>query len=185
MINNEINLREFFLYNILAFVLLVSARVLSSPFDHLTPDIGNLLWFPIGAAILCYLLFGYRVFFGIFLGYLIAETIIEGGIFDISQKEILKRFASSIAPMVSIYLMRLFHLSKFFDDEKISISHVIFLVFFSAILSTLFKALLIENSLPGLDSYITTYLIGDILGGTIFIYLGIKIFSSGVYRLSK
>ena len=76
--------------------------------------------------------------------------------------------------------MRIFNLSKFFEEAKIKISHVLFLIFLSAIFSTLLKALLIDNELPSLDSYITTYLMGDLLGGVIFVYLGIKILSKSV-----
>jgi len=165
-------------YNLIALAMLVLSRVLSSPFDNITPDLGNMLWLPIGAAILSYLLFSFRVFPGVFFGYLIAEIIVEGGVIDITQKEVLKRMASSLAPVFSIGVMRLFNLSNFFDDNKINMSHIIFLIFLSAITSTLLKALLIDNELPGLDGYITTYLMGDIIGGIVFIYIGIKIFSS-------
>lgn len=173
------------IYNLIALALLVLARVLSLPFDNATPDLGNMLWFPIGAAILSYLLFGFRVFPGVLLGYLIAEVIVEGGIVDISQKELLKRTASSLAPILSIGIMRSFNLSQFFDENKIKISHVIFLILLSAIFSTLLKALLIDNELPGLDNYITTYLMGDLLGGIIFVYLGIKFLSKAVVSLVR
>lgn len=172
------NVKQFFLYNSIALVMLVISRILSFPFDEATSDLGNLLWFPIGAAILSYLLFGFKVFPGVLLGYLIAEMIIEGGVFDVTQREVLKRTASALAPVVSIGIMRMFNLSNFFDDKKINPGHVVFLIFLSAIISTLLKALLIDNQLPGLDSYITTYLIGDMIGGTIFIYMGIKVSST-------
>ncbi len=157
--------------------MLVAARFLSFPFDEATSDLGNLFWFPIGAAILSYLLFGFKVFPGVLLGYIIAEIVIEGGMFDITQREVLKRTASALAPIASISIMRIFTLSNFFDDEKINPGHIVFLIFLSAIISTLLKALLIDNQLPTLDSYITTYLIGDMIGGMIFIYVGIKAFS--------
>lgn len=171
------SIKKIIIYNLIALAMLVLSRVLSSPFDNVTPDLGNLLWLPIGAAILSYLLFGFRVFPGVLLGYLIAEVIVEGGVVDISQKEVLKRTASSIAPILSIAIMRLFNLSKFFEGSKIKISHVVFLILLSAIFSTLVKALLIDNELPRLDSYITTYLVGDLIGGIVFIYIGIKISS--------
>jgi len=174
-------LQKIVIYNLIALALLVLARVLSSPFDNITPDLGNMLWFPIGAAILSYLLFGFRVFPGVLLGYLIAEVIVEGGIVDISQKEVLKRTASSLAPILSIGIMRSFNLSQFFNEIKIKISHVLFLIFLSAIFSTLLKALLIDNGLPALDNYITTYLIGDLIGGVVFIYIGIKV-SNLIYK---
>jgi len=157
--------------------MLLAARFLSFPFDEITSDLGNLFWFPIGAAILSYLLFGFKVFPGVLLGYIIAEIVIEGGMLDITQREVLKRTASALAPIASISIMRIFTLSNFFDDEKINPGHIVFLIFLSAIISTLLKALLIDNQLPALDSYITTYLIGDMIGGMIFIYVGIKAFS--------
>jgi integral membrane sensor domain MASE1 len=172
------NIKQFIFYNLIALVILVVSRFLSFPFDEATSDLGNLLWFPIGAAILSYLLFGFKVFPGVLLGYIIAEMIIEGGVLDITQREVLKRTASALAPVISIGIMRMFTLSNFFDDEKINPGHIVFLIFLSAIISTLLKALLIDNQLPDLDSYITTYLIGDMIGGMIFIYMGIKVFTT-------
>ena len=173
-----IAVKQFILYNLIALAMLVISRVLSFPLDEATSDLGNLLWFPIGAAVLSYLLFGYKVFPGVLLGYLIAEAIIEGGVFDVTQKEVLKRTASALAPVIAIGTMRMFNLSEFFNDKKINPGHIVFLIFLSAIFSTLFKALLIDNQLPSLDSYITTYLIGDMIGGMLFVYMGIKIFST-------
>ena len=155
--------------------MLVFSRILSSPFDNVTTDLGNMLWLPSGAAILSYLLFGFRVLPGVFLGYLIGEVIVEFGIVDISQKEVLKRTASSLAPIISIGIMRYFSLSNFFDDDKINVGHVVFLIYLSAVISTLLKALLIDNELPELSKYISSYMIGDMIGGIVFIYVGIKL----------
>ena len=38
---------------------------------------GNIVWLPIGAVSLCYLLFGFRVFIGVFFGYYIGISLVS------------------------------------------------------------------------------------------------------------
>lgn len=163
-------------------MMVALSRVLISGLD--SPDfvIGNYLWLPIGAAILSYLLFGFKVFPGVLLGYLIAEVLIEGSIADISQREFLSRTMSSVAPIMAISIMRLFSLSNFFDEDKINIGHIVFLVLLSAVTSTLLKTFFVydkaEKFLADPVGHISSYLVGDMIGGIVFIYIGVKIFAA-------
>ena len=173
------NIKQFISHSLIALTMVALSRVLISGLD--SPDfvIGNYLWLPIGAAILSYLLFGFKVFPGVLLGYLIAEVMIEGSVADISQRELLSRTMSSFAPIFAIIIMRAFSLSNFFDDKKINIGHIFFLVLLSAVISTLLKTFFVydkaEKFLADPVGHIGSYLVGDMIGGIVFIYIGIKL----------
>ncbi len=176
------NIKQFISHSFIALMMVALSRVLISGLDSTDFVIGNYLWLPIGAAILSYLLFGFKVFPGVLLGYLIAEVLIEGGVVDISQREVLSRTMSSLAPMMAISIMRLFSLSNFFDEDKINIGHIVFLVLLSAVISTLLKTFFVyqtaEKFLADPVGHIGSYLVGDMIGGIVFIYIGIKVFAA-------
>jgi len=89
---------------------------------------------------------------------------------------------SSLAPIIAISIMRVFSLSNFFDENKINIGHIFFLVLLSAVTSTLLKTFVVyqtaEKFLADPVGHIGSYLLGDMLGGIVFIYIGIKVFAS-------
>ena len=173
------NIKQFMSHTLIALMMVALSRVLISGLDSTDFVIGNYLWLPIGAAIFSYLLFGFKVFPGVLLGYLIAEVIVEGSIADISQREVLSRTMSSLAPIFAIGIMRVFNLSNFFDDNKVNIGHIVFLVLLSAVISTLLKTFFVyqsaEKFLADPVGHIGSYLVGDMIGGIVFIYIGIKV----------
>ena len=173
------NIKQFMSRTLIALMMVALSRVMISGLDSTDFAIGNYLWLPIGAAIFSYLLFGFKVFPGVLLGYLIAEVIIEGGMADISQREVLSRTMSSLAPIFAIGIMRVFSLSNFFDDNKVNIGHIVFLVLLSAVISTLLKTFFVyqsaEKFLADPVGHIGSYLVGDMIGGIVFIYIGIKV----------
>ena len=173
------NIKQFMSHTLIALMMVALSRVLISGLDSADFVIGNYLWLPIGAAIFSYLLFGFKVFPGVLLGYLIAEVIVEGSIADISQREVLSRTMSSLAPIFAIGIMRAFSLSNFFDDNKVNIGHIVFLVLLSAVISTLLKTFFVYHSaekfLIDPVGHISSYLVGDMIGGIVFIYIGIKV----------
>lgn len=178
----SMNIKQFVSHTLIALMMVALSRMLISGLDSTNFVIGNYLWLPIGAAILSYLLFGFKVFPGVLLGYLIAEVIIEGSIADISQREFLSRTMSSLAPIIAISIMRVFSLSNFFDEDKINMGHIFFLVLLSAVISTLLKTFVVyqsaEKFLADPVGHIGSYLLGDMIGGIVFIYIGIKVFAS-------
>ena len=173
------NIKQFMSHTLIALMMVALSRVLISGLDSTDFVIGNYLWLPIGAAIFSYLLFGFKVFPGVLLGYLIAEVIVEGSMADISQREVLSRTMSSLAPIFAIGIMRVFSLSNFFDDNKVNIGHIVFLVLLSAVISTLLKTFFVyqsaEKFLADPVGHISSYLVGDMIGGIVFIYIGIKV----------
>jgi integral membrane sensor domain MASE1 len=181
------NIKQFISHTLIALTMVMVSRLLIQGLDSVEFAKGNPLWLPMGAVILSYLLFGFKVFPGVLLGYLIAEVLIEGSVADmylnadISQREVLSRTVSSLGPIFAIIIMRVFSLSNFFDDNKINIGHIIFLVLLSAVISTLLKAFVIVGKraefLEKPVDFIGSYLLGDMIGGIVFIYIGIKVFA--------
>jgi len=173
------NIKQFISHTLIALIMVASSRVLIAGLDHPDFSIGNYLWLPIGAAIFSYLWFGFKAFPGVLSGYLIAEVLIEGGMADISQREVLSRAMSSLAPIFAIVIMRLFSLPNIFNENKIKYGPFIFLVFLSAIISTLLKTFFVYHSsdkfLADPVGHIGSYLMGDMIGGIVYIYVGIKL----------
>jgi hypothetical protein len=151
-----------------------------APFDYTDLSIGNYLWLPIGASILSYLLFGFKTFFGVFLGFALATIILKGSFDAVSVYSWMGRLITSLAPIVAIVMMRAFHLSDFFDSGKINFAHVVFLVILTSLISTLTKFFIYpinEAVISNPVAFVQSYLLGDIIGGIVFIYVAIKIFT--------
>ena len=162
-------------YNIVAFVLVIISSLIIERTTHIEISIGNLLYLPMGAAIYSYLLYG----FGALPGLAIANTLVGYFIWDNWFDLGLTGFfahvvVGSLAPIAAILIMRYFKLSKFFDDGDLNFRHVIFLVILTALINALLKFFIFMSVLPESpdpSEFISPYLVGDILGGLVFIYL--------------
>ncbi len=171
---------QFIQHNLFAFSAVFIARMLIVPFDYTDLSIGNYLWLPIGATILSYLLFGFKTFFGVFLGFALATIILKGSFDAVSIYSWMGRLVTSLSPILAIIAMRSFHLSDFFDSGKVNFAHVIFLVILSSLISTLAKFFIYpinEAAISNPVTFIQSYLLGDIIGGVVFIYVFIKVFA--------
>jgi integral membrane sensor domain MASE1 len=171
-------------YNLLALVAVFVSRYLIVPMDHFNSDIGNYLWLPMGAVILSYLLFGFRVFPGVLLGYLLAEVVVEGGTNNIAQHEIISRTINTLLPLLSIWLMGKFNFSNFITDNKLNYVQLVPLVVLSAFTTTIAKVGLLyapEQFSAG-KVYFQSYVQGDILGGLLFIVVIFTVFSPALIR---
>ena len=97
---------------------------------------GNLVWLPIGAVSLCYLLFGYRIFGAVFM----AITFSSIWFHESSYSGInLLHLVGTFAPLLAIVSMKVFKLSNFFDGEKLVFQHLLFLAILTAFYNTLMK----------------------------------------------
>ena len=166
-------------HNFITFVLVVVSLLLVEGIGHIDFSNGNLLFLPLGAAILSYLLFGYGVLPGVALanmliGYTLWNNWFGNGFAGFSGHVII----GSLAPIVAIQMMKSFGLSEFFEGKEINYRHVMFLVILAALLNTLGKFSLfygvLQEDIKVVD-FISTYLIGDILGGIVFIYAAVKL----------
>ncbi|WPE18445.1 hypothetical protein [Candidatus Thioglobus autotrophicus] len=171
-------------YNLLALITVFVARYLIIPMDHFNSDIGNYLWLPMGAVLFSYLVFGFRVFPGIFVGYLLAELVIEGGTANFAQHEVVSRFVNTLLPLLTIAAMQKLNFANFIENQKLNYFPVISLVILSALTTTFTKVALIyapEQFSAG-KVYFQSYVQGDILGGLLFIWVVFSILSSTLAR---
>jgi len=164
--------------NLIVFAMVFIARMIIVPFDATDLSIGNYLWLPLGAVVMSYLLYGYKVFPGVFLAYILATVILKGSWDAISIYSYMGRLISSLAPLAAIMLMNAFHVSNFFDGAKINFKNIIFLIFLSSLLSTLAKFFVYPINPETITDpvlFIQSYLMGDIIGGIVFVYIVVKL----------
>ena len=142
---------------------------------------GTQIWLQIGMITLCYLLFGYRVFFGVVAAIELSGLLIWH--WDTSSPlNHLIAVVGAISPLLALASMRVFKLSSFFDGEQLVFQHVIFLVILTALYNTLMKFFAyttIQSNFFPLDpatvnitatEFIQSYLYGDILGGLVILF---------------
>lgn len=160
-------------YNLYALVLVFISRYLAIPMDHFNSDIGNYLWLPMGAVILSYLVFGPRVFLGVFLGYLLAEVVIEGGTTYIGQTEVMSRLVNSLLPLLTIMALKALNLGDFIQQGKLNYRLVLPLIVVASFATTLTKMILLyaPAQFSAGKVYFQSYMIGDVIGGTVFVVL--------------
>jgi len=143
---------------------------------------GTQIWLQIGMITLCYLLFGYRVFFGILVAIELSGLLIWH--WDTSSPlNHLIAIVGAISPLLALYSMKVFKLSSFFEGEVLVFQHVIFLVLLTALYNTLMKFFVyttVQNNFFPLDpapvnitatKFIQSYLYGDILGGLVVLFI--------------
>ena len=162
---------------------------LMSHFDAGDITVGNYLWLPMGAKILAFLLFGYWAFPGVLIGSLMSGIFLYDSWNGNTFYGPMGTLAGVLAPMLAIAIMKSFHLSNFFKDGKLVYGHIIFLVILSSLINTLTKLFLYINKVEGVDGkevdalqFIQSYLVGDVLGGLLFVFVIIKLFMPTIVR---
>ncbi len=170
---NNILVNNFIVLLLVLFVTFINGDVVAFA--------GTQIWLQIGMITLCYLLFGYRVFFGILVAIELSGLLIWH--WDISSPlNHLIAVVGAISPLLALASMRVFKLSSFFDGEQLVFQHVIFLIILTALYNTLIKFFVyttIQNNFFPLDpatvnisatEFIQSYLYGDILGGLVILF---------------
>ena len=174
-------MKQFIIYNLISLVAIFVSRMIIVPFDHVDISIGNYIWLPMGVAIMAPLLFGFKSFPGVLAGYFLAVFVIKGGVWEaVHYYSYLGKFIDSVAPIASILMMRFFHLSDFFGSGKVRYSHVMFLVVLSSLVATLAKVFVYPMNgkiIPDPSLFIQSYLLSDILGGVVIVYIVFKFFT--------
>ncbi len=161
-------------YQLYAFVIVLTCYFINGP---AYPYIGNLIWLPLGAMSLCFLLFGFEVIFAVLFATQIAEFLFHGEPF-FNQITLLQNVSGVIGPILAIASMRFFKLSNFFDGEKIIFHHLIFLAILTALLNTLIAffvtSFIVSNNQDigaiNATQFLKNFLIGDILGCLIVLF---------------
>ena len=172
--NTENSIRSVLQYQLAAFVIVLTCYFINGP---AYPFIGNLIWLPLGAMSLCFLLFGFEVIFAILLATQLAEFWFHGEPF-FDQITLLQNVSGVIGPILAIASMRFFKLSNFFDGDKLIFHHLIFLAILTALLNTLISffvtSFIVSNdqSIDAINAtqFLKNFLIGDILGCLIVLF---------------
>ena len=141
------------------------------------PLIGNLIWLPLGAMSLCFLLFGFRVVVAAILAAQFSEFWFHCQPF-FDQVVLVQSFSGVIGPALAIATMRFFKLSNFFDGEKLVFHHLIFLAILTALFNTLISffvsSYIVSNGqdleIINATDFLRNYLMGDILGCLIVLF---------------
>jgi len=174
-------LTEFLYQNIIAFLVIIFVTFINGQ----AFISGNIIWLPIGAVSLCYLLFGFNIFIAVFL----AITLSSIWFHDSSFTGInLLHLVGTFSPLLAIASMKFFKLSYFFDGERIVFQHLLFLLILTALYNTLMKffaySYLASASGGSLSidalQFIKNYLIGDILGSLIILFFAALVIVPGI-----
>ena len=161
-------------YQLYAFVIVLTCYFINGP---AYPYIGNLIWLPLGAMSLCFLLFGFEVIFAVLFATQIAEFLFHGEPF-FNQITLLQNVSGVIGPILAIASMRFFKLSNFFEGDKLIFHHLVFLAILTALFNTLiafFVTSFIVSNDQNIDAinatqFLKNFLIGDILGCLIVLF---------------
>jgi len=159
---------------IITFIIVVFCYLINGP---AYPFSGNLIWLPLGAMSLCFLLFGFRVFFVAILASQFSEFWFHSQPF-FDQVVLVQSFSGVIGPALAIATMRFFKLSNFFDGEKLVFHHLIFLAILTALFNTLISffvsSYIVSNGqdleIINATDFLRNYLMGDILGCLIVLF---------------
>jgi len=160
--------------------------------DKWNITVGSTLYLPLGSWILVYLLYRERALIGLF-----TVTFMAGVYYDLEEHLMIGfTLINTFGPMLAIHLLEKFHLADFkkFGVERIPIGHILFLTLTASIINTLSKFTIYywdldythANSIwddQGAIKFLTTYLPGDIIGSTVFIF--IAIFLGKLFNLQK
>ena len=150
---------------------------------------GNIIWLPIGAVSLCYLLFGFNVFIAVFL----AITFSSLWFHDSSFIGInLIHLVGTFSPLLAIASMKFFKLSNFFEGGKLVFQHLLFLAILTALYNTLMKFFVYSYLSSGKPddlsinaiNFITNYLIGDVLGCLAILFFAALVVVPGIRFLA-
>jgi len=141
------------------------------------PFEGNLIWLPLGAMSLCFLLFGFKVVFAAILASQLSEFWFHSQPF-FDQVTLIRTISGVIGPALAIASMRFFKLSNFFDGDKLVFHHLIFLAILTALFNTLtaffVSSYIVSNGQANetinATDFLRNYLMGDILGCLIVLF---------------
>ena len=135
------NLKIFLQPQIVTFFAIIFATFINGPSY---PYIGNLIWLPLGAMSLCFLLFDYKVVLAALLATHFADVWFHSApMMMMTQDTIVQNIAAVIAPIIAIASMRFFKLSNFFDGGKVVFQHLLFLAILTALFNTIISFFII------------------------------------------
>lgn len=164
--------------NLIAFLAIFLASVAMKYLSGFDAEIGSYLYLPIGAKILVFLLFGRQVLPGVMASCIFCGVVLFsswGGHFAWGT---IGAIMGALAPVISIGVMQWLKVANFSNLENIDFRHVLFLIFFTAIVHALSRFVIYAKSevfnISPID-FLSHYLVGDIIGGIVVIWTVIRL----------
>jgi len=179
--------KSFAVNNLFAFMAVYLASILMINLSGYDVEVGTYLYLPIGAKILVFLLFGRHVLPGvmascIFCGVMLFDS--WGGNFAWGA---FGAIMGAIAPLATMWLIEKLTLANYSDLKNINFRHILFLIFFTAILHSLTRFVIYAKSevfsINPVD-FLAHYMVGDVIGGIVVIWTVLKILPYLVSSLS-
>ncbi|TEU28543.1 MAG: hypothetical protein E3I13_00090 [Gammaproteobacteria bacterium] len=171
--------------NLIAFLAVFIASVSMKYLSGFDAEIGSYLYLPIGAKILVFLLFGRQVFPGVIASCIFCGVVLFsswGGNFVWGA---IGAIMGAIAPIISMWFIQKLELVDFSELKNIDFRHILFLIFFTAIIHALSRFVIYAKSevfsISPLD-FLSHYLVGDMLGGIVVIWTVLKVLPYFVTR---
>ncbi|MCS5589072.1 MAG: MASE1 domain-containing protein [Candidatus Thioglobus sp.] len=171
--------------NLVAFSAIFIASIFMKYLAGFDAEVGSYIYLPIGAKILIFLLFGRRVLPGVMASCIFCGVVLFnswGGNFYWGATGAIM---GAISPLISIWTLEKLKVSDFSNLKKIDFKHVLFLIFFTAIIHALSKFIIYAKSdvfsVNPVD-FLSHYLVGDMLGGIVVIWTVLKILPYFVTR---
>lgn len=171
-----VKFQNYLLENAIAFVSVFSMAYIMIWFGSFELEVGSYMYLPLGAKILMYLVFGYRVFPGIMAACVVSGIVLMNSWGDNLLIGTLSACAGAVAPILAMSFMNLTHVSDFSNLSKIDFRHVLFLVVFTSVISALLKFFVYMQDVTlniNAVTFITHYIRGDVIGGLVVIYLAL------------
>jgi len=164
--------------NLIAFLAIFLASIAMKYLSGFDVEIGSYLYLPIGAKILVFLLFGRQVLPGVMASCVFCGVVLFsswGGNFVWGAVGALM---GALAPLLSMWFIQKLKMVDFSELKAIDFRHILFLIFFTAIIHSLTRFIIYAKSdvfvISPVD-FLSHYLIGDMLGGIVVIWLVLKL----------
>lgn len=170
--------KSFAINNLIAFLAIFLSSLIMISVSGFNVEIGSYLYLPIGAKILVFLLFGRQVLPGVMVSCIFCGVVLFnswGGNFAWGA---VGAIMGAIAPLASMWLMQKLKMINFSNLKKVDFRHILFLIFFTAIIHALSRFVIYAKSevfsINPID-FLSHYLVGDMLGGIVVIWVVLKL----------
>jgi hypothetical protein len=170
--------KSFAMSNFIAFLAIFFASVAMKYLSGFDAEIGSYLYLPIGAKILVFLLFGRHVLPGVIASCIFCGVVLFdawGGNFAWGA---IGAIMGAVAPLVTIWFIQKLKMVNFSNLASIDFRHILFLIFFTAIIHALSRFVIYAKSEVFIISpidFLSHYLVGDMIGGIVVIWTVLKI----------
>lgn len=166
-----------FIENSIAFLSVFLSAYLMMTFIEYTVELSAFFYLPLGAKILMYLLFGFRVLPGILAACVASGVILFASWGGNLLLGTLSACAGAIAPILVMSGMKLAKICDFNYLGNIDFRHVLALVMGVSVVSSVLKYFVFSQSIYldlAVFDFITHYIAGDVMGALLVIYLVLK-----------